>query len=139
MPGFPTAVKEVLKDVVRFEYQFCAEEIITPGHSRCIYSERVEAGWILTVTSCYLYIPDAKTPDYACICVEIGPNDVMIRSRGKDVGRRGMSNLNPFYVGEYQRIHACAPNAEEGDTISLCIMGYLMRLWDWRMSTGSEG
>lgn len=117
---------------MRFEYQFCVKENVTPGHSKCVYGERVEAGWILTVETCYLYLPEAKTTDYACLCVEIGGRDVMIRSRGKDVGRRGMSNLNPFYVGEYQRIHACAPDAAEGDEISLCIMGFLMPLWDWR-------
>ena len=121
---------------MRFEYQYCATEIVTDGHDRCVYGELVEAGWILTVETCYLYIPQAKTPDYACLCVEIGPNDVMIRSRGKDVGRRGMSTLNRFYVGEHQHVHGCAPNAESGDEISLCIMGYLMRLWDWRMEKG---
>ena len=124
---------------MRFEYQFCRKAVITPDHDRCLYGEWIEPGWILTVESCYLYIPEAKTPDYACICVEIGGRDVMIRSRGKDVGRRGMSTLNPFYVGEYQRIHACAPNAEVDDTISLCVMGYLMPLWDWRRGAGNGG
>lgn len=121
---------------MRFEYQFFAKEVITDGHCRCAYGERIAAGWILTVNTCYLYIPEAATPDYACICVETGPNEIMIRSRGKDVGRRGMSTLNPFYVGEYQRIHGCAPNADIGDTISLSIVGYLMPLWDWRQSAG---
>jgi len=117
---------------MRFEYQYCSKDIVTLGHSKCVYGERIAAGWVLTVDTCYLYLPEAKTPDYACICVEIGGEEVMIRSRGKDVGRRGMSTLNRFYVGEYQRIHACAPNAEVGDTLSLCVMGYLMPLWDWR-------
>lgn len=120
---------------MRFEYQFCRKAVITPGHSRCLYGELIDPGWILTVVTCYFYIPEADTPDFACICVEIGGRDVMIRSRGKEAGRRGMSTLNPFYVGEYQRIHACAPNADEGDTISLCVMGYLMPLWDWRRLT----
>lgn len=135
MPGFSPAIKKVLKDGVRFEYQFCDDVIITPGHNKCIYGERIEAGWILTVQSCYFYIPQAKTPDFACMCIEIGPNDVMIRSRGKEPGRRGMSNLNPFYVGEYQRIHCCAPNAEIGDELNMCVIGYLMPLWDWRRAT----
>ena len=120
---------------MRWEYQYCKKVFVTPGHNRRVYGEWIEAGWMLTVETCYLYIPEAKTPDYACICVENGGQELMIRSRGKDVGRRGISSLNPFYVGEHQRVIASAPNANIGDELSLCVMGYLMPLWDWRSKT----
>ena len=132
MSGILAAITEVLKNAVRFEYQYCCEEVITAGHDKRCYGERINAGWILTVDTCYLYIPEAKTPDYACICIQNGAKEMMLRSRGKETGRRGISTINRFYVGEYQRVIASAPNAEIGDTISLCMIGYLMPLWDWR-------
>jgi len=117
---------------MRLEYQCCAEETITLGHNRRIYCERVEPGWILTAEMCYLHVPQIGTPDVVSIFVERGPEEIIVRSRGKEVGRQGISALCPFYVGEYQRIVGHAPNAEIGDELSLNVMGYLMPLWEWR-------
>jgi len=138
VPGFLTAAKKVLKDGVRFEYQYFDSDIITLGHDRHIYGERIEAGWILTVKHCYLYLPEIGTPDVVVIYVEAGPHEMIVRARGKEVGRRGMSGLTPFYVGEYQRVVGYAPNAEVGNQIKLTVTGYLTPLWDWRKLTGRE-
>jgi len=107
-------------------------EIISAGHSKHVYGERIEPGWILTVKCCYFYVPEIKTAHVVTVWVEIGPSKYIIRSRGKETGRRGMTTMCPFFVGEYQRVVGYAPNASVGDEVVLNIMGYLTPLWDWR-------
>jgi len=124
---------------MRFEFQCKTRDFIVPGHNRRIYCDRIEPGWILTVETCYLHVPQIGTPDVVSIIVERGPEELIVRSRGKEVGRQGISALCPFYVGEYQRIVGYAPNAEIGDELSLNVMGYLMPLWDWRGLTSKGG
>jgi len=121
---------------VRFEYQYSARETITVDHDKRVYGERIAAGWILTVKSCYMYVPEVGTQDIVHLLVEAGPQEMEIRVRGKEVGRVGISALNPFYVGEYQRVVGYAPSAEIGHKLSLTVIGYLTPLWDWRMVTG---
>lgn len=123
---------------MRFEYQYFIKDIITLGHNRRVYGERIEAGWILVVKCCYFYVPQIGTPDVVTLFVERGPHEVPIRSRGKEVGRRGMTVMCPFYVGEYQRIVGYAPNSEIGDEISLSVMGYLRPLFEWRTNSERE-
>jgi len=121
---------------MRFEYQHVARETITADHNRRVYGERVPPGWILTVKSCYMYVPNIGTTDKVSILVETGPEEIEIRARGKEVGRLGISTLNGFYIGEHQRAVGYAPDAEVGDKISLTVIGYLTPLWDWRKWAG---
>jgi len=123
---------------LRFEYQYIDSVTITEGHNRRVYSERIEPGWILTVTNCYIYVPEVGTPDKVIILVEAGAQEIVIRARGKEVGRLGISSLTPFVVGEYQRIIGYAPQANVGDSISLNIGGWLSPLWDWRKRPGGS-
>lgn len=132
MPGIFATTAEVCSIKVRLEYQHKSSEVITLGHNRKVYAERVEPGWILTVKCCFFHVPEIGTPHVVTIYVEIGADEHVIRSRGKETGRLGMTVMCPFFVGEYQRIVGYAPNAAEGDTISLQVMGYLTPLWDWR-------
>jgi len=117
---------------VRFEYQHVASEIIVAGHDKHVYGDRVNAGRILTVNCCYFYVPDIKTAHIVSVFIENGSQPYMVRSRGKETGRRGMTIMCPFFVGEYQRVVGYAPNADIGNEISLNIMGYLTPLWEWR-------
>jgi len=121
---------------VRFEYQWLAKETITADHNRRVYGERVEPGWILTVTNCYLHVPEIGVPDIVTILVETGAQELIVRSRGKETGRQGISALCPFYVGEYQRVVGYAPNAELNNTLALTVIGSLSPLWDWRKWPG---
>lgn len=120
---------------MRFEYQYRTTEIITAGHNRRVYSERVDAGWLLTVLSCYLHIPDSKIGHVAEILVSDGAQELEIRSRGRDAAKQGMSTLNPFYVGEYQRVIGHSPDSNLNDKICLTVIGHLTPLWDWRSQT----
>jgi len=121
---------------MRFEYQHVARATITADHNRRVYGERVLPGWILTVKSCYMYVPDIATPDKLLILVETDPEEIEIRARGKESGRLGISTLNDFYVGEHQRVVGYAPNSGVGDKISLTVIGYLTPLWDFRKWAG---
>lgn len=135
MPGILTAITKILSKAVRFEYQDIIRDVITAGHNKRVYGERVEPGWILTVTSCYMHVPEIGTPDIVTISVEIGAQELIIRSRGKETGREGISALNSFIVGEYQRVVGYAPNSDIGNSISLTTIGYLTPLWDWRKTS----
>jgi len=121
---------------MRFEYQHVARETITTNHNRRVYGERVPPGWILTVESCYMYVPEIGVPDVVSILIETGPEEIEVRARGKETGRLGISALNGFYVGEHQRVVGYAPDAAVGNKISLTVIGYLMPLWDWRKRAG---
>ena len=120
---------------MRWEYQYNNKVILTAGHALRIYGEWIEAGWILTVNTCFLYVPEIGTPDKVSLLVESIGQEMVVRCRGKEVGRSGISTVNPFLVGEHQRIVGSAPDSSIGDELSLCVMGYLMPLWDWRSRT----
>jgi len=123
---------------MRIEYQHVAREIISAGHNRRVCGERVLPGWMLTVSSCYMYVPEIGTTDAVLILVETAQEEIEIRARGKEVGRLGMSTVNRFYVGEHQRVIGYAPNAEIGDKLSLTVIGYLLPLGLWRGWSGEE-
>jgi len=121
---------------MRFEYQHVARATITADDNRRVHGERVPPGWILTVKSCYMYVPEIGTPHIAAILIETGQGEIEVRVRGKEVGRVGISALNGFYVGEHQRVVGYTPDAEVGDQLSLTVIGYLTPLWDWRKWAG---
>jgi len=45
-----------------------------------------------------------------------------------------MSTLNHFLVGEGDQIIGCFPDSDEGDTIELCVNGFLILTKEWRKS-----
>lgn len=77
-------------------------------------------------------MPNAKITEVAEITVENGTDILEIRSRARDAAKQGMSTLNPFLVGEHQRIIGHAPEALIGDEICLTVIGELMQLKRWR-------
>ena len=117
---------------MKLEYQYRTTETIRAGHDKKVYDRRVKAGWILKVVSCYFYVPEIGTVDKVAILVETGAQDLDIRWRGKEVGRLGISTLNPFYVGEHQRVIGYAPKAKIGDQLSLTVIGEMIPLKKWR-------
>jgi len=117
---------------VRQEYQYRATEIITVGHDNKVYGDRVKPGWILKVLTCYLHMPDSKIADVAEILVDDGAIELEIRARARDAAKQGMSALNPFYVGEYQRVIGYSPDSDIGDEICLTVIGEMIPLKKWR-------
>lgn len=117
---------------MRQEYQWHDHVIVTADHDRKIYGERVEAGWILLVSTCFLHMPEAKIGDIAEILIDQGSAELEVRARGRDAAKQGMSAINPFHVGEYQRVVGHAPDADVGNELCLTIIGELVPLKKWR-------
>jgi len=117
---------------VRLEYQFRAREIITTDHDRRVYGERVKPGWILKVLTCFLHMPKSKIGHIANLLVDGRPLPFEIRSRARDAAKQGMSALNPFYVGENQRVVGHSPDSNVGDEICLTVIGEMIPLKKWR-------
>lgn len=108
------------------------EEKITAGHDRRVYGDLVPPGWVLKVLTSYIHMPDCKAGDIAQILLEHGGQDLVLRCRVRDFAKHGMSTLNPYYVGEHQRVIGYSPDAAVGDTISLNIVGEMIPLKRWR-------
>jgi len=117
---------------VRLEYSHRAREIITADHDRRVYGERVKPGWILKVLTCFLHMPDSKSGHIANILVDSRTLPLEIRSRARDAAKQGMSTLNPFYVGEYERVVGHSPNSVLNDEICLTVIGEMIPLKKWR-------
>lgn len=117
---------------LRLEYQFRAIEYWTAGHDKRVYGEHVKPGWILKVLTCFLHLPDSKINDVATILVHDGSHELEIRSRARDAAKQGMSALNPFYVGEYQRIIGQTSRFEDPEHMCLTVIGEMIPLNKWR-------
>lgn len=99
---------------------------------RIVLSERIKPGYVLAVMSCFAYAPEAASGDVLCVRVRSGGEDVCIRYRGTPAIKRGMSTLNHFLVGEGDQVVGCFPDSDTGDTIELCINGFLIPVAEWR-------
>ncbi|MBA7493985.1 hypothetical protein ES702_04551 [subsurface metagenome] len=117
---------------MRLEYQFRATEYWTDDHDKRVYGERVKPGWILKVLTCFLHLPDSEMNDVAFLLVDDGGRELEIRSRARDKAKQGMSALNPFYVGEYQRIIGQTSRFEENEHMCLTVIGEMIPLNKWR-------
>lgn len=117
---------------MRLEYQHKATETISGTAGGRVYGERVKPGWILKVLTCYLHMPNAKIADVATLVVDNGSEELEIRSRARDAAKQGMSALNPFYVGEYQRVIGSTDKSVDGDQICLTVIGEMIPLKKWR-------
>ena len=117
---------------MRLEYQHRVREIVTAGHDKRVYGEYVKPGLILNVISCFLHMPDSKINDVATLYVERPGLHLEIRSRARDAAKQGMSSLNPFYVGEGQRVVGESLSSGLNDELCLTVIGELIPLRRWR-------
>lgn len=117
---------------MRYLYQKHWTETITAGHDKRVYSERVKAGWVLEAHFCYLHLPGSKAGDVATILVDIGGEELVLRSRARDAAKQGMSTIRPFHVGEHRRVIGHAPDADVGDVITMSLCGAMIPLRKWR-------
>lgn len=99
---------------------------------RYVKSDRIKPGYVLHVMSCFVHAPERAAGDVLRLCVRSGGQDVCIRNRAANLAKTGMSTLNPFLVGEGDQVLAYFPDADQGDTIELCINGFLMPIAEWR-------
>jgi len=107
-------------------------EVVTQAHDRYVWSDLIGNGNVLHVKNCYAYAPERKANDRATIGIQNGATKVLVRSRKWNVESDGVSALNDFFVGEYDKIYAYFPDADSTDTISLHITGVLMTRDEFR-------
>ena len=117
---------------LRYLYQQQWTETIVDGHDKRVWSERVKPGWLLEVHTCYLHAPESAKGDVLHLHVERGGQDLVLRSRARDAAKQGMSAMVPFHIGEHQRISGHAPDADNGDEITLNVCGAMIPLKKWR-------
>ena len=116
---------------MRYLYQKHWTEKITTGHDRRVYSERVKPGHLLEVHYCYLHAPESKINDVLTIFIDIGGEELVLRSRARDAAKQGMSAVRPFHVGEHRRVIGYAPDADPNDHICLSLCGAMLDLKKW--------
>ena len=116
---------------MRYLYQRQWIEIITAGHDKRVCSDRVRPGRLLEVHYCYLHAPQSKSGDILTIFIDIGGQELVLRSRARDAAKQGMSAIRPFHVGEHRRVIGHAPDADENDHICLSICGAILDLKKW--------
>lgn len=107
-------------------------EKVTAGHSLKVYSEKVPPGYVLKVNGCFFHLPESEAGDHATIYMENGGQNIVLRSRALTAALDGMSIFNPFPMGEGDRVYGYAPNADEGNSLVLNIVGELMPVSEWR-------
>jgi len=116
---------------VRYLYQGYWTEIITAGHDKRVYGDLVKPGTLLDVCYCYLHAPESKIADVLTLSIDIGGEELVLRSRARDAAKQGMSVLLPFHVGEHRRVIGYAPDSDIGDHICLSLCGAMLDLKKW--------
>lgn len=118
-------------------YVYCEKRgrNVAATDDRYVYSDRVRPGNVLHVMSCFAGAPEREAADLITMGVESGGENVCIRSRAGTAAKDGMSALNPFLVGEGDRVFAYFPDADEGDDIHLCLNGFMAPLAIWRAAS----
>lgn len=117
---------------MRIEYQYRITTTISGIEGGYVYGERIKPGWILKVLTCFLHLPNSSQNDVATLTVHDGSQELEIRSKARDSAKQGMSALNPFYVGEYQRVIGHTNKSTDGDEICLTVIGEMIPLKKWR-------
>jgi len=92
----------------------------------------IKPGRLLEVHYCYLHAPEAKTGHILTIFIDIGGEELVLRSRARDAAKQGMSAVRPFHVGEHRRVIGYAPDANIGDHICLSLCGAMLDLKKWK-------
>ena len=107
-------------------------DVIDATHSKYILSDVVTPGYVLHVHSCFAHSPDREVNDIIQMGVRNGVGDVLVRARAGAIAKEGMSALRDFFVGEGDQIFVYFPDSDNGDTIELHIVGFLVSLDDFR-------
>ncbi len=121
---------------MRQMYIECWSETIDASHSKYVFSDRVPAGYVLQIKNCYAHSPGGSVADIVTLGVRSGGKDCLLRSRGKDLAKEGMSSVNVFLAGEGDQVFAYFPDAGNGDTVALHINGILTPAKEWRDAKG---
>jgi len=107
-------------------------EVLDLAHDRYVWSDLIGNGNVLHVKNCFVYAPERKALDVIEMGIQNGATKVLIRARKWNNAGEGLSALNDFFVGEYDKIYGHFPDADDTDTISLHVTGVLMTRDEFR-------
>ena len=110
-------------------------DTFTTGDSGYIYSKRISPGKILHVHNCFAYTPEAALNDVIHIGVVNGGEKTAVYIKQCLTQDLGFSALNDFFVGEGDQVYGYFPQAADGETIEIHLVGVLYSLDDWRKMT----
>jgi len=102
------------------------------GDSGYVYGEKVPAGHVLCCCSSFAYSPERDPNDCVILGINDGGEEILIFGATPLAAQRGVANDNMFWIGEGDQPFAYFPDAEDGDTIALHIIGILESLDEWR-------
>lgn len=106
--------------------------LFATGDSGYVYSERVEPGWILHVHNAFCYAPERDASDNIVLGILHGGERIIVRAQSALAAQRGMESVRDFMLSEGDVVFAYFPDAEDGDTLGLHLIGELMPVADWR-------
>ncbi|MFA5727956.1 MAG: hypothetical protein WC957_00880 [Candidatus Neomarinimicrobiota bacterium] len=109
---------------------------LSASSSKYVYSDRLKAGFVLTVLSCVAYSAEAEAADAILIGIENGGENTLCEAKAITAAKDSLATTAPLMVGEHDRVFCSFPDADTGDKIELHITGILTRREAWQ--TGKE-
>lgn len=106
-------------------------EIVTTGHSLKVKSDPIEAGYVLLVKIAYFHVPEREANDEARLYIEHGAQEITLAVNTDSWLKTGVAAPNRCILGELDRLVGYAPDADNGDTLTLNIVGTLTKRDTW--------
>ena len=107
-------------------------EIVTQAHDRYVWSDPIQVGKVLLVNNMYGHGHEREAQDRIKLGLKNGATEILIRARKWANSGEGLSALNPFFIGEYDKLFAYFPDSDDTDTIALHVIGVLMARDEFR-------
>lgn len=101
------------------------------GDSGHVFSEKIDAGKVLHVHNCFAYAPERDQNDEMILGIRHGGQDIIIRAQAPAAVQKGLSALTDFYMGEGNQLYAYFPDAENGDTLGIHVVGEISPRTSW--------
>jgi hypothetical protein len=101
------------------------------GDSKYVFSERIDAGWILHVHSAFCYAPERDASDKITLGIHNGGDDIILRAQATLAVQLGMEATNDFFIGEGDQVFAYFADVENNDTIGIHLNGVLIPRIEW--------
>ena len=109
---------------------------VAASDSLYIYSDRVKTNQVLVVEQAFVCAPEREANDRIRIGVKSGGEHHILNCRAAAIAQQGLGISTQFYVGEGDQVFAYLPDADEGDSITLAVNGYLQPAAEWREANG---
>lgn len=106
------------------------------GGSSYVFSEKIKPGLVLYVLGCFAYAPERDNNDDVIIGVRDGAGDFILAAEAPSGAQYGVQAGVGVYLGEGDQMFASFPDAENGDTLEIHLMGVMMTLAEFQGGQG---